>query len=62
MEEEQNGLCAICGRDRPLVVDHDHSTEQVRRLLCRTCNGLLGFAEDDINILQRAIEYLEFYN
>lgn len=24
MYRQQNGVCAICGVDRPLVVDHDH--------------------------------------
>lgn len=60
MFAEQNGLCAICGRpdSRALSVDHDHETGKVRGLLCSKCNFLLGYADDDPEILTRAIEYL----
>ncbi len=44
---EQLGCCAICGKDfgtasRPYHIDHDHTTEAVRGLLCNTCNTLMG--------------------
>jgi hypothetical protein len=58
----QNGLCAICGRPspnkRPLGIDHDHATGKNRSLLCCHCNSLLGFARDDIGVLEKAIAYL----
>lgn len=61
---KQNGRCAICGKSkdefkRNLAVDHDHKTNKVRGLLCDNCNPLLGHAKDNIDILQRAIEYLK---
>ena len=60
--EEQGGRCAIClcrPRTRVLAVDHDHFTGALRGLLCGRCNhGLLQFAQEDITILKRAVEYL----
>ena len=64
----QDGQCAICGTAKitvrgdgtelSLSVDHDHNTGEIRGLLCQKCNVLLGFAGDDIGILERAIGYL----
>ncbi|MGS2645839.1 endonuclease VII domain-containing protein [Streptosporangium sp. G12] len=63
MLESQNGVCLICSgpppNGRPLVVDHCHSTGDVRGLLCNNCNALLGMAADDIQRLTAAITYLE---
>jgi hypothetical protein len=63
MLAKQNNLCAICngpptGRYNKLVIDHCHTTNQVRGLLCNECNTLLGLAKDKIEILQSAIQYL----
>lgn len=58
MVEEQQGLCAICEKERPLVVDHCHDTGQVRGMLCVTCNLAIGYFEDDVEALRRAIAYL----
>ncbi len=58
--EKQEGKCAICGRlDDNLHVDHDHKTGQVRGLLCKLCNPLLGLAGDNIDILLNAVRYLK---
>jgi hypothetical protein len=64
MFAEQGGKCAICGAHQselpaPLFVDHNHETGQVRKLLCRNCNLVLGFARDNIEILKVAISYLK---
>lgn len=61
--EEQNGCCAICSKNqltlkRSLHIDHCHKTKEIRGLLCQHCNTLLGFANDDVNLLQAAINYL----
>lgn len=65
MLEKQGGRCAIClcrPRTRNLAVDHDHLTGALRGLLCGRCNhGLLQFAQEDIVILKRAVEYLISY-
>jgi hypothetical protein len=36
-----------------------HKTNKIRGLLCYKCNLILGFVNDDINILQSAIFYLQ---
>jgi hypothetical protein len=46
MMTAQGSVCALCFRNphkkRPLHVDHDHGTGQVRGLLCASCNTTLG--------------------
>jgi hypothetical protein len=51
--------CLICLHVRPLHVDHDHSTGEIRGLLCFRCNGALGQFRDDSEIMRRAVDYLE---
>lgn len=58
----QEGKCAICGKDnrgRALCIDHNHVTAKVRGLLCHECNAALGFAYDDVNLLEKMITYLK---
>lgn len=56
---EQNGSCAICGKaSNALCVDHNHTTNEVRGLLCQKDNKLLGFARESIINLARSIKYL----
>jgi len=60
----QNGCCKICNKHQAefkqkLSVDHCHKTGRVRGLLCRHCNFGLGFAKDDISILENMIKYLK---
>ncbi|MFG3137664.1 endonuclease VII domain-containing protein [Streptomyces sp. NPDC048211] len=60
--EAQGGTCAICpratGATRRLSVDHDHKTGEVRGLLCRPCNDMLGHARDDWAMFAKAARYL----
>jgi hypothetical protein len=63
MVVEQGGVCAICHRPEKaklglLHVDHDHTNNRVRGLLCQQCNTGLGKFQDNIRILQSAINYL----
>ena len=64
----QDYKCALCGKDandnvrrgkvEPLYVDHCHKTNKLRDLLCHQCNSGLGHFKDNIEILQKAIDYL----
>lgn len=63
MFNEQNGCCLLCGKHnselkKPLHVDHCHESKKVRGLLCTMCNFGLGMFVDDVELLQRAIVYL----
>lgn len=69
MIKSQSSLCAICGNEessinkygnkRRLAVDHCHATGKIRYLLCGKCNQALGLLNENKNILQKMIEYLE---
>lgn len=43
-------------------IDHDHETDEVRGLLCQTCNWGLGHFHDDPQLLREAADYLEKAN
>lgn len=53
------GNCEICGDHTKLFVDHNHTTQKYRGLLCRSCNLVLGHAKDNIKTLLAATIYLE---
>jgi hypothetical protein len=61
MAEFQNFKCAICKQEKPLCGDHDHQSGEPRGLLCNTCNGGLGFFEDNPSYLIAAAEYLNYH-
>lgn len=67
MLEKQGGVCAMCGRPEKsmikgkvinLAVDHCHETGRVRGLLCSNCNIGIGNLRHDVELLQKAIEYV----
>lgn len=69
MLKSQNYGCYICGAKesktrlyKHLCIDHNHSTGKVRGLLCSRCNNGIGFFEEDINVLEKAILYLKKFN
>ena len=62
---EQNFGCKICSKKHDpfkkrgrLYVDHIKDTKIVRDLLCSACNSGIGYFNHDIDLLQKAIEYL----
>lgn len=73
MEHDQNGCCAICGKPETkpwrLSLDHDHAHcpgkkscgECIRGLVCDAHNRMLGLADDEIEVLESAINYLKAY-
>ncbi len=61
--ESQEGRCAICQTpllldDKNTHVDHCHSGNFVRGLLCFSCNVGLGSFRDNPDFLLKAIRYL----
>lgn len=58
MYEEQKGLCYLCNRERILVVDHNHETNRVRKLLCSGCNTGIAQFEHDLSLFDKAKEYI----
>ena len=69
MKLEQNNKCYLCGSEgfligknnhnEKLVVDHDHVTGKVRKLLCHNCNRALGLFKDNPEVLRKAAQYVE---
>lgn len=58
----QDSRCKICQTPiniNSAHVDHCHSCDNVRGLLCLTCNVCLGMFHDDPALLRRAITYLK---
>ena len=74
MLEAQDGKCAICGREdstskidpskaqhksvHRLHIDHDHTTGEIRALLCGTCNRGIGSFHENPELLEAAARYL----
>lgn len=61
MVNEQKSICPICKKplNNDIHVDHDHLSKIVRGLLHGNCNRLLGFANDNIDTFNNAINYLK---
>ncbi len=66
MLEEQNHKCKIClvsflhdkHSTKPFI-DHCHTTNKVRGILCLYCNSGLGHFKDNIETLTKTINYLQ---
>ena len=56
----QKGVCAICSEapEGNLHIDHNHTTNEVRGLLCGKCNRAIGLLNDDVSLFSKAINYL----
>lgn len=61
-DAERVHSCEICSADitgkRKAHWDHNHETGEFRGWLCVRCNLLLGYADDDVDLLDKAIVYL----
>lgn len=68
MFQTQNGLCASCGqpetavtwkgKERTLVVDHDHITGKVRQLICHRCNIVIGLVKENPDVCELVRIYI----
>jgi len=59
--EDQKGKCAICGVNDTisLHVDHCHTTNKIRSLLCKNCNTGIGQFKENLTLLESAVQYLK---
>lgn len=60
----QDFVCAICHREesrenRSLSLDHCHESGKIRGLLCDSCNNGIARFNDDPEVLENAIAYLQ---
>jgi hypothetical protein len=71
MRENQEYKCKCCGvteqtllelypnsHHKTLCVDHCHTTQKVRGLLCNKCNTFIGFLEARSQHFEKAVSYL----
>ena len=64
---KSGGLCDLCGNEATIHIDHDHACcpelpacgNCVRGLLCRRCNYGIGQFNDDVELLNKAADYLK---
>jgi hypothetical protein len=62
-----NNKCPLCNieyfstgsRLSQPCIDHDHTTNKVRGVICHACNVALGLVRDNKLILQKMLEYLK---
>lgn len=67
--KNQDGKCALCeakvslhrggGFKHKAHVDHCHTTNKIRGILCGNCNTALGKLGDDVKSIQKVLEYLK---
>ena len=64
--ERQGGVCALCseppngaGPNARLHVDHNHTTGQIRAMLCHKCNKAIGLARENPSLLRKMANYIE---
>jgi len=67
MLQEQDFCCAICKRHmtefkRNLAVDHNHTTGEIRGLLCGNCNRTVGFVKENPEIAESLVRYIRFHS
>lgn len=64
LEEHIGSDCEVCGvseerSPRPMMVDHNHETGEVRGILCWACNVALGALGDEPDRILALAEYVE---
>ena len=59
LRQKQQNMCALCGSGGQLYIDHCHTTNTVRGLLCPGCNTMIGALEKRGHLLAKAQAYIE---
>ena len=67
--EQSDSKCNICFRqldvtksteyNKRICLDHCHTTNKARGILCNSCNTALGLVKEDISNLENMIRYIE---
>ncbi len=57
MMVEQGGKCLIC-EEPATCVDHNHTTNAIRGLLCIKCNAGIGQFNESPDLLRKAANYI----
>ncbi len=52
-------ICEVCGGGGRIMFDHCHKTGKFRGWICLHCNNTLGFARDNVEVLEKLIKYLK---
>lgn len=55
---KHNERCGICMATENLHIDHNHSTGELRGLLCPNCNSAIGKLREDPALFAAALTYL----
>lgn len=67
MLESQCFKCAVCNKEhieaekKRLVVDHCHTTNKIRGLLCNNCNTALGLLQENLDTINNLKNYILTY-
>ena len=61
---KQNNLCSICENEitSGYHIDHCHTTNKVRSLLCQKCNQAIGLLNENEDLFFRAANYIRAHN
>lgn len=59
----QKGVCPLCKQVIPkgmACLDHDHTTGEIRGVLCRNCNGMEGRIHNRVVMAKRQLTCIEW--
>lgn len=60
---QQNKCCVICNETiAKFVVDHCHTSQKVRSILCDRCNKVLGLVREKEEVLKQMIKYIKVHH
>ncbi len=58
-------FCPVCENTivrqfrNDVILDHSHKDGKIRGWICRQCNSSIGMMDEDVNILKRAIKWVQ---